>query len=148
MAGLVLKLAPNERVLINGVVVENGDRKSSLKIMTPEASILRLRDALHPEEARTPVTRAYYIAQLCVAGSADLQAARVELEPMLAALAHAFEPLNEGAAVRDAQEQLARGRFYSVMRALKPLIDVEARLLELSNGGAVEGQTDGFAEVA
>lgn len=141
MAGLVLKLAPKERVLINGVVMENGERKSTLKILTPEASILRLRDALHPEEVDTPVKRAYYTAQLCVAGSADLEVAREELIPMLDALAHAFAPLTEGAAVVEAQEQLARGRFYSVMRALKPLIEVEARLLALSGDG-------GFSEVA
>lgn len=57
MSGLVLKLSPKERVLINGVVVENGDRRSRLAIMTPEANILRLRDAIHPEEAKTPVRR-------------------------------------------------------------------------------------------
>lgn len=35
MTGLVLKLAPKERVLINGAVIENGDRRSRLAIMTP-----------------------------------------------------------------------------------------------------------------
>ncbi len=49
MSGLVLKLAPHERVLINGAVIENGDKRSRLAIMTPNANILRLRDAIHPE---------------------------------------------------------------------------------------------------
>lgn len=136
MAGLVLKLAPKERVLINGVVLENGDRKSTMKIMTPNAAILRLRDALHPDEAKTPVTRAYYTAQLCVAGDVDVETTDRELAPMLDVLAHAFSPLTEGAAVVEAQHQLEKGRHYSVMRALKPLIEVEARLLALSNGNA------------
>ena len=36
MSGLVLKLSPKERVLINGAVIENGDRRSrKLSIMTP-----------------------------------------------------------------------------------------------------------------
>ena len=48
MSGLVLKLAPKERILINGAVIENGDRRSRLSIMTPNANILRLRDAIHP----------------------------------------------------------------------------------------------------
>ena len=34
MSGLVLKLRPAERVLINGVVIENGDRRSRLNILT------------------------------------------------------------------------------------------------------------------
>ena len=44
MSGLVLKLAPNERVLINGAVIENGDRRSKIAIRTPNANVLR-RDA-------------------------------------------------------------------------------------------------------
>ena len=63
MSGLVLKLAPKERILINGAVIENGDRRSRLSIMTPNANILRLRDAIHPEEVTTPVRRVCYIAQ-------------------------------------------------------------------------------------
>ena len=46
MSGLVLKLGPHERVLINGAVIENGDKRSRLAIMTPQANILRLRDAI------------------------------------------------------------------------------------------------------
>ncbi len=30
MSGLVLKLGPKERVLINGAVIENGDKRSRL----------------------------------------------------------------------------------------------------------------------
>ena len=44
MSGLVLKLAPNERVLINGAVIENGDRRTRLSIRTPHTHILRLAD--------------------------------------------------------------------------------------------------------
>jgi hypothetical protein len=71
MSGLVLKLGPKERVLINGAVIENGDRRTRLSIMTPNANILRLRDALHPEEVTTPVRRVCYIAQLVLSGDAD-----------------------------------------------------------------------------
>jgi flagellar protein FlbT len=71
MSGLVLKLGPHERVLINGAVIENGDKRSKLAIMTPNANILRLRDAIHPEEANTPVRRVCYIAQLVLSGDAD-----------------------------------------------------------------------------
>ena len=71
MTGLVLKLGPHERVLINGAVIENGDKRSKLAIMTPNASILRLRDAIHPEEATTPVRRVCYSAELVLSGDAD-----------------------------------------------------------------------------
>src|SRR6056297_4016306 len=79
MSGLVLKLGPKERVLINGAVIENGDRRSRLSIMTPDANILRLRDAIHPEEATTPVRRACYAAQLVLSGDYDPDTARHQL---------------------------------------------------------------------
>ncbi len=68
MSGLVLKLGPKERVLVNGAVIENGDRRSRLSILTPNANILRLRDAIRPDEVNTPVRRVCYIAQLILSG--------------------------------------------------------------------------------
>jgi len=60
MSGLILKLAPNERVLINGAVIENGDRRTRIAVRTPDANILRLRDAIHPDDSNTPVARVCY----------------------------------------------------------------------------------------
>ena len=54
MSGLVLKLGPHERIMINGVVMENGDRRARLNVLTPEANVLRLRDAIHPDEVEHP----------------------------------------------------------------------------------------------
>ncbi len=71
MTGLILKLAPSERVLINGAVIENGDRRAKISIRTPNANILRLKDAIHPDKARTPVSRVYYICQLILTGEVD-----------------------------------------------------------------------------
>jgi flagellar biosynthesis repressor protein FlbT len=62
MTGLRLKLRPNERVLINGAVVENGRAQVELRVLTPGTKILRLRDALHPEQIDTPTKRVCYIA--------------------------------------------------------------------------------------
>ena len=69
MSGLVLKLTPHERVLVNGAVIENGDRRGKLSILTPNANILRLKDAIRPEDATTPVRRVCYIAQLILPGA-------------------------------------------------------------------------------
>jgi flagellar protein FlbT len=74
MSGLILKLGPKERILINGAVIENGDRRSRLAIMTPDANILRLRDAIHPEDAKTPVRRVCYAVQLVLSGDVMLGA--------------------------------------------------------------------------
>jgi flagellar protein FlbT len=129
MSGLVLKLAPKERVLINGAVVENGDKRSRLSIVTPQANILRLRDALHPEEATTPVRRVCYSAQLVLSGDATAEDARLPL------LRH-IEELSQILMDSDSREHLALatqavidGQFYQCLKALRNLLPREDRLL-------------------
>ena len=57
MPGLILKLGPGERFVANGVVIENGDRRARLNILTPDSKVLGLRVAIHPDEVDTPVKR-------------------------------------------------------------------------------------------
>ncbi|MGE0407928.1 MAG: flagellar biosynthesis repressor FlbT [Amphiplicatus sp.] len=128
--GLVLRLRPHEKFIVNGVVIENGDRRTRLRIRTENASILRLRDALHPDEANTPTKRLYYAAQLAVAGEADPMAVKAELLPGLEALRAAFgekicrDKLN--AAIAQARD----GKFYHVMRLLSDVLAQEKALLQ------------------
>ena len=130
--GLVLRLRPHEKFLVNGVVIENGDRRTRLRIRTNDAHILRIRDALPPEQATTPARRLYYAAQLAVAGEADKETVQAEIESGLIALRDAFgETLCRAeldAAIADARA----GKFYLVMRALNRIIPLEAALLAKS----------------
>jgi flagellar protein FlbT len=60
---LKLTLKPKERFFINGAVVVNGDRRSSLLIEN-NASILREKDIMQEREAGTPVRRIYFAIQM------------------------------------------------------------------------------------
>ncbi|MGR3541865.1 MAG: flagellar biosynthesis repressor FlbT [Hasllibacter sp.] len=71
MTGLVLKLAPGERLLVNGAVLENGPRRAQVRIRSQDARILRMKDAQHPDEATTPVRRACLVAQMALSGDLD-----------------------------------------------------------------------------
>lgn len=131
MTGLVLKLGPRERVMINGVVMENGDRRTRLNIITPEANVLRLRDAIHPDEANTPVKRVCYIAQLVLAGEADPVEARTQLLRGLEQLSQVFRDEESRSHLATATAEVSEGRFYQAMKALRALMPREARLLGL-----------------
>ena len=98
MPGLILKLRAHEQILVNGVVMQNGDRNTRLIIKTPDAKILRLRDAIHPEEAVTPVKRVCYIAQLAVAGETDCGEAQSQLITGLRQLSDALDGVDVHAA--------------------------------------------------
>jgi flagellar biosynthesis repressor protein FlbT len=129
MSGLVLKLAPHERVLINGAVIENGDKRSRLSIMTPNANILRLRDAIHPDEVTTPVRRVAYIAQLVLSGDAEPDLARQQLLRGIEQLSQALIDPDSRAQLTQATEALLADDFYRALRALRLLIPREDRLL-------------------
>ncbi|MBN7783381.1 flagellar biosynthesis repressor FlbT [Ponticoccus gilvus] len=129
MSGLVLKLGPRERVLINGAVIENGDRRSRLSIVTPNANVLRLRDAIHPEEAQTPVRRICYSAQLILTGDAEPDDARAQLLPRIEELSQILRDPDSRRLLAQATESLLEDQFYQCLKALRALIPREDRLL-------------------
>lgn len=131
MSGLVLKLGPHERIMINGVVMENGDRRTRLNVLTPDANVLRLRDALHPDEANTPVKRVCYIAQLVLAGEADPEEATRQLIRGIEQLSQVFQDGDSRGHLDAATLAVGERRFYQAMRALRMLIPRESRLLGL-----------------
>ncbi len=124
MSGLVLKLGPpKERVLINGAVIENGDRRSRLSIVTPNANILRLRDAIHPEEVNTPpVRRVCYIAQLVLSGDADKDEARMQLLRGIEQLSQVLTDHDSRIQLDHATESVLEDQFYQSLKALRSLL--------------------------
>lgn len=129
MTGLVLKLAPKERVLINGVVIENGDRRSRFSIMTPEANVLRLRDAIHPQEANTPVRRVCYAAQLVLSGDVSPEDAKLQLLRRIEELSQVFTDPDSRNVLAQATGALTGGHYYRCLKALRSLLPREERLL-------------------
>ncbi len=129
MSGLVLKLAPKERILINGAVLENGDRRTRVSILTPNANILRLRDALHPDDAKTPVRRVCYVAQLILSGDADPNEARSQLLTGIEQLSQALSDTDSRKTLSEATDAVLSERYYQAMKLLRLLIPREDRLL-------------------
>ena len=128
MSGLVLKLAPKERVLINGAVIENGDKRSRLSIVTPNANILRLRDAIHPHEVNTPVKRVCYIAQLVLSGDADPKEARQQLVRGIEQLSQVFVDYDSRQQLTLATQAVLEDQYYQALKALRTLMPREERI--------------------
>lgn len=128
MTGLVIKLGPHERVLINGAVIENGDRRSRLSVMSPNANILRLRDAIHPGEVNTPVRRVCYIAQLVLSGDADAAEARMQLLRGIEQLSQVLTDHDSRTQLSLATRSVLEDQHYQALRALRSLLPREERL--------------------
>ena len=129
MSGLVLKLGPGERVLINGAVIENGERRSRLCIVTPNANILRLRDAIHPEEVNTPVRRVCYIAQLVLSGEVEPSDAHRQLLRGIEQLSQVLTDPDSQRTLACATDAVVGGQMYQAMKSLRRLLPREERLL-------------------
>ncbi len=129
MSGLVLKLAPKERVLVNGAVIENGDRRSRLSIVTPDANILRLRDAIHPEDANTPVRRVCYAMQLILTGDTDPVEERLPMLRRIEELSQVFTDPDSRATLAEATDALINDNHYRCLKALRALLAREDRLM-------------------
>lgn len=56
---LKLSLKPGEKLVINGAVIMNGDRRAGL-IIQNKVSVLREKDIMQAEDVNTPVKRVYF----------------------------------------------------------------------------------------
>ncbi|MBI1328840.1 MAG: flagellar biosynthesis repressor FlbT [Alphaproteobacteria bacterium] len=56
---LKLSLKPGEKFVLNGAVLTNGDKRTSLVIQN-KACVLREKDIMQPEDATTPARRIYF----------------------------------------------------------------------------------------
>jgi flagellar biosynthesis repressor protein FlbT len=67
---LKLSLKPGEKFVLNGAVVQNGDRRSAL-LLQNKASVLREKDIMQFEEATTPSRRIYFPVMMMYLDQAD-----------------------------------------------------------------------------
>ncbi|GAA6209877.1 flagellar biosynthesis repressor FlbT [Cognatishimia sp. WU-CL00825] len=132
---LRLTLKPNEKIVINGCVIRNADRRQMLTIEN-HADIVRGVDLLDESEAGSPVKKVYYFIQAALL-KPDI---RDELVPViqkdLASLVPIFHE-EIGGHIFEAATHVSCRDFYKAMRALRPLIKYEARLLDMINGKTV-----------
>lgn len=132
MSGLVLKLGPGERLLVNGAVIENGDRRARVAVLTPDANILRLRDAIRPDEANTPVRRVCYIAQLILSGDVAPQKGHEQILSGIEQLSQVFRDADSRGLLGEASRAVLDGETYRALKRLRALLVREERMFCLA----------------
>ncbi len=125
MTGLVLKLGPRERILINGAVIENGDRRSRINIVTPNVRILRLRDAIHPDSVKTPVQRACYLAQLVLSGDASAEEMHDDLLNSIDTISDYLSDPESKTTIGRAVDFCQQKNYYQCLKNLRVLLSRE-----------------------
>jgi len=139
MSGLLLTLAPGETFIVNGALLENGDRPSRIRIKDNDARVLRCSDAIRPEEANTPVKQVYYAIQLLITGDLDIEKTVPAILSECDKLEDIFQPLNP-TLIPTLRKMLERGNFYSCLCHLCQVIVLEQQLISMQTDEPAERQ--------
>lgn len=126
---LILKLAPGERLFINGAVVTNGDRRAYLMVET-KAQIVREKDVLQADDASTPVRRAYFAAQGVLLNAQPVLGSDEAFLEQMARLRGVFLKSEHIGLLDEAEAQMREGNTYRVLSLLRELVLYESALLE------------------
>jgi flagellar protein FlbT len=132
MSGLVLKLAAGERFVVNGAMLENGDKPSTVRVVDDDARILRCRDALKPQDVDTPTKRVYYAIQLIITGDLQEDDVLPAILEEIGRLEDVFETIDRNL-MGMLRSMLHRGNFYSALCHLRNIIAMEAELLKVAD---------------
>ncbi|MGR3322011.1 MAG: flagellar biosynthesis repressor FlbT [Pseudooceanicola sp.] len=124
---LNLTLKPFERIVVNGCMMRNGGRKTTMRIET-RADIIRETDLLKDDAAATPVNSAYFLIQSALIYPEQREKLAKCAQKQLAALATAFSAAHVGH-VFEAANYVSRGEYFAALRELRPLMKREAEVL-------------------
>ncbi len=125
---LKIRLRPNEKVIINGAVIQNGSRATSFLVQN-FAQILREPEVMQEEDADTPVRRAYFACQLMLVDPANAAEYRTHYDRYTADLRGALMNKAVLADLDTAEQAVNQSNYYIALRHLRKVVDYEAVLL-------------------
>ena len=131
MAGLVLKLAPKERVLINGAVIENGDRGGAPLHRHARRKYPTAAGCDPSDRPTSGSRRACYALQLVLSGDCDPGEAKQALLRRIEELSQVFTDHDSRSALAEATDALIGAHHYRCLKALRALLPREDRVLAL-----------------
>lgn len=126
---LKLNLKPGEKIVINGAVIVNGDRKASLAVKN-FANILRETDVLQEEEANTPTKRAYFAAQLMLLDPEHRADYEASFRRFTNDLLGVFSNEEIVETLKQAMAYFEEGDYYKILAALRKVIKYESVLFD------------------
>jgi flagellar protein FlbT len=125
---LKLSLKPGERFVLNGAVVENGDRRATL-VLQNKASVLREKDIMQQDEADTPAKRIYFPVMMMYLSP---QASNDFYEEFVLRMTEFMNVLSNPEALSECvtiSKDVMAGEYYKALLRCRKLITYEAERL-------------------
>ena len=122
---LRVDLKPNERIIVGGVSIRNGDRRAALTFET-QAKFLREKDILTESEAKTSCERLYVLLEAIYLtdNPSELENEFVIQANLLMKAAPSMAPY-----LADIFDKFSAGEYYLSLKVGQELIKYEAQLL-------------------
>lgn len=121
---LKLSLKPGEKFVLNGAVVQNGDRRAVL-VLQNKASVLREKDIMQHEEVQTPVRRIYFPVMMMYLDEANAEKYYNEFVRRLGEFMGVIQNPSVLADCVDISRLCMEREYYKALMICRKLIDYE-----------------------
>jgi len=121
---LKLSLKPGEKFVLNGAVVQNGDRRASL-ILQNKASVLREKDIMQPDDVTSPARHVYFPVMMMYL---DETGAQKHYDEFARRLSEFMGVIANPAILRDCLEvskHVMAKEYYKALMVTRKLVDYE-----------------------
>jgi len=125
---LKITLKPNEKMIVGGAVVTNGNTKNTDLIIENNAPVLRQKDILSEKDATSPCSRIYFLIQLMYIDEENLTDHQPIYWKLVRELLDAVPRL--AGHIDRINENILRGNFYRALKLAGELIDYEQEVLK------------------
>lgn len=121
---LKLSLKPGEKFVLNGAVVQNGDRRGVL-LLQNKASVLREKDIMQAEEANSPARRIYFPVMMMYLDESGAGAYHDEFVRRLQEFMGAISNPDILADCVNVSKQVLQREYYKALVLCRKLIEYE-----------------------
>ena len=125
---LKITLKPNEKIIVSGAVVTNGNTRNIDLIIKNNVPVLRQKDILSENEAISPCRRIYFIIQLMYIDEENLTDHQHIYWKLVGELLDAVPRL--AGHIDQINENILGGNFYRALKLAGKLIDYEQEVLK------------------
>ena len=125
---LKLSLKPGEKFVLNGAVLANGDKRTSLVIQN-KACVLREKDIMQPEGANTPARRIYLAIMMMYLEGAASEEPYNEFALRMTEFMGALSSPAVLAACVEISRDVAQQAYYKALISCRKLFDFEQERL-------------------
>ncbi|HEY2033652.1 MAG TPA: flagellar biosynthesis repressor FlbT [Rhizomicrobium sp.] len=125
---LKLSLKPGEKFVLNGAVLANGDKRTSL-VLQNKACVLREKDIMQPEAATTPARRIYFPIMMMYLAPEDTELYYNDFALRMTEFMGAIRNRAALAACVEISRDVMGGTYYKALMACKKLFEFEGERL-------------------